>query len=135
GRGGVGRVARRPRRAGSRARDCVGAVRAGLMPLVGFYGDDFTGSVDALLQLRRSGLDGVILTRPDVSLPSDEPVVGIAGTAPSLPTDAMADEVRPALTCLRDLDPVVVQSKACSTADSAAHTGSLGRALEVGQDL
>lgn len=106
------------------------------MPLVGFYGDDFTGSVDALLQLRRAGLGGVLVTSPEVALPPGDPhVVGVAGTARSQPADLMADEVKPALTWLRDLGPAVVQYKACSTADSAPHTGSLGRAIELGREV
>lgn len=110
------------------------------MTHVGFYGDDFTGSVDALLQYRRAGLDGVLLTGPDALRPGSaaltgRDVVGIAGIARSLPADDLATEVAPALVRLRDLDPRVVQYKACSTADSSPEIGSLGRVLEIARQL
>jgi uncharacterized protein YgbK (DUF1537 family) len=104
------------------------------MTVAGFYGDDFTGSVDALLQFRRAGLSGVLITGPEVEGESAD-VVGIAGTARSLPTEQMASEVVPSLQRLRDLGPQIVQYKACSTADSAPHTGSIGRVLELALEL
>ncbi|MFG1912102.1 four-carbon acid sugar kinase family protein [Kribbella sp. NPDC048928] len=106
------------------------------MVFAGFYGDDFTGSVDALLQFRRAGLSGVLVTAPDLALDQEHTdVVGIAGTARSLPTEQMADEVLPALRRLRELAARIIQYKACSTADSAPHTGSIGRVLELSADL
>lgn len=106
------------------------------MVFAGFYGDDFTGSVDALLQFRRAGLSGVLVTAPDLAVEHDgTDVVGIAGTARSLPTEQMAAEILPALGRLRELDARIVQYKACSTADSAPHTGSIGRVLELAVGL
>src|SRR5688500_9899495 len=106
------------------------------MPLVGFYGDDFTGSVDALLQYRRTGLDGVLLTDPEhVGRISDRAVIGLAGISRSLPADELAAEVAPALTRLRELAPRVVQYKACSTVDSSPEVGSLGRVIEIARQL
>lgn len=106
------------------------------MVFAGFYGDDFTGSVDALLQFRRAGLSGVLVTAPDLAADHvGTDVVGIAGTARSLPTEQMAAEIVPALRPLRELDARVVQYKVCSTADSAPHIGSIGRVLELAVDL
>ncbi|GAA3116678.1 uncharacterized protein YgbK (DUF1537 family) [Kribbella aluminosa] len=106
------------------------------MTVAGFYGDDFTGSVDALLQFRRAGLSGVLVTGPAVELDGERTdVVGIAGTARSMPTEQMAAEVVPALRRLQALGPRIVQYKACSTADSAPHTGSIGRVLELAIEL
>lgn len=110
------------------------------MPLVGFYGDDFTGSVDALLQYRRAGLDGVLLTDPEDLVPTDpttpdRAVIGLAGISRSLPSDELAAEVAPALTRLRELAPHVVQYKACSTVDSSPGIGSLGRVIELARQL
>ncbi len=110
------------------------------MPLVGFYGDDFTGSVDALLQYRRAGLDGVLLTDPEDLVPTDptvpdRAVIGLAGISRSLPSDELAAEVAPALTRLRELAPRMVQYKACSTVDSSPEIGSLGRVIELGRQL
>ena len=101
-----------------------------------FYGDDFTGSVDALLQFRRAGLSGVLATSASATSAElsagGQDVVGIAGTARSLPTSDMADEVLPALTRLQSLRPELIQYKACSTVDSSPEIGSLGRVLELG---
>lgn len=103
---------------------------------IAFYGDDFTGSVDALLQYRRTGLTGVLFTGPDhlsTMGAEDSDVVGIAGIARGLPTEDMPGEVGPALRALRDLRPRLVQYKASSTTDSSPAVGSLGRAVELGR--
>ena len=51
--------------------------------IVGVYGDDVTGSVDALLQYRRAGLRGALVTSPSrvgaVADRTDLPVVVVAG--------------------------------------------------------
>ena len=105
-----------------------------------FYGDDFTGSTDALLQFERFGLRSALL----VELPATEAlqglaarydVIGVAGIARSLPPKEQEAELRPILTALRDLAPRVVQYKICSTADSSPRLGSLGRALELGREI
>ncbi len=105
-----------------------------------FYGDDFTGSTDALLQFERCGLRGVLLVDlPPIDelreLATRYDVIGVAGIARSLAPDEQEREIRPILTALRDLNPGVVQYKICSTADSSPHLGSLGRALEVGRSI
>lgn len=107
------------------------------MTVIGFYGDDFTGSVDSLVQFRRAGCEGVLVTSPDgvKSVEGEPDVVGIAGVARSLPADELDAEVRPALELLRDLHVPVVQYKACSTADSSPTVGSLGRVLEIARDV
>lgn len=105
-----------------------------------FYGDDFTGSVDALLQFARRGWTGRLF----VGLPSVEAleraaaeadVVGIAGIARSLPTAELEREVRPVLEALIALGPQFLQYKACSTADSSPSIGSIGRVLEIGREV
>lgn len=105
-----------------------------------FYGDDFTGSVDALLQFSRRGWTGRLFTR----LPDHEAlhraaesvdVVGVAGIARSLPTSAMDAELTPVFQALAALEPRVVQYKACSTADSSPAVGSLGRIVELGRAI
>ena len=107
---------------------------------VAFYGDDFTGSVDVLLQFTRAGWRSrLFLDTPGADeLPraaAEVDVVGIAGIARSLPTEAIEAEVRPALAALAALRPRVVQYKACSTADSSPTVGNLGRVIEVARDV
>ncbi|WP_243074422.1 four-carbon acid sugar kinase family protein [Microbacterium sp. SS28] len=103
---------------------------------VAYYGDDFTGSVDVLLQFARRGLAGRLFTQlPSLAALRDAAeevdVVGIAGIARSLAVDAIADEVAPVFGAFRRLGVPVVQYKACSTADSSPSIGSIGRVLEA----
>ncbi|MFC0680185.1 four-carbon acid sugar kinase family protein [Lysobacter korlensis] len=105
-----------------------------------FYGDDFTGSVDVLLQLTRAGWRSrLFLGLPDpdelAAAAAEVDAVGIAGIARSLPTDRIDAEVRPALTALAELVPPIVQYKACSTADSSPTVGSLGRVIEIAREV
>jgi len=105
-----------------------------------FYGDDFTGSVDALLQFARRGWTGRLFVGvpPAAALSAaaeHHDVVGIAGIARSLPTEQLESEVRPALEALASLGARVVQYKACSTADSSPSIGSLGRVIELGREI
>ncbi len=114
--------------------------REALVVEVAFYGDDFTGSTDALLQFERCGLRGVLLVDlPPIDelrdLATRYDVIGVAGIARSLAPDEQEAEIRPILTALRDLNPRVVQYKICSTADSSPQLGSIGRALEVGRSV
>jgi len=104
---------------------------------IGFYGDDFTGSVDALLQLRRAGLTGVLATSVEdaAAIASDAEVVGIAGVARSLRTEELTAELRPVLDWFARQQAPIVQYKACSTADSSPEQGSLGRVLELAREV
>ncbi|MEU1973012.1 four-carbon acid sugar kinase family protein [Microbacterium sp. NPDC019599] len=103
---------------------------------VAYYGDDFTGSVDVLLQFARHGWTGRLFTALP-TLPAlraaaeDAAVVGVAGIARSLPADELADELAPVLGAFRRLGVPFVQYKACSTADSSPAIGSIGRVVEV----
>ncbi|RKN44948.1 four-carbon acid sugar kinase family protein [Streptomyces hoynatensis] len=105
-----------------------------------FYGDDVTGSTDALAQYHRAGLRSLLLFgTPGAAelreLAARYDVIGVAGVARSLPTDRMEDEVGPALTALGAAGPRLVQYKICSTADSSPEVGSLGRAIEIGRTV
>lgn len=106
---------------------------------VAFYGDDFTGSVDALLQFARRGWTGRLFTRlPDAATlraaAAEVDVIGVAGISRSLAPAEMDDELRPVFAAFAELEPDVVQYKACSTADSAPHVGSLGRVIELARE-
>ena len=106
---------------------------------VAFYGDDFTGSVDALLQFARRGWTGRLFTGlPDAATlrrAADEvDVVGVAGISRSLSPVEMDAELRPVFAAFAALEPAIVQYKACSTADSAPQVGSLGRVIELARE-
>ncbi|PDT50100.1 Hrp-dependent type III effector protein [Sinorhizobium fredii] len=104
-------------------------------PLVGFYGDDFTGSSENLAQFHRNGLK----TRLFLKVPSQESllkaardldVVGFAGTARALDNSQIAAEIAPAFEALRALGCTFLQYKICSTFDSAPQVGNFGFAAE-----
>lgn len=107
--------------------------------LIAFYGDDFTGSTDALERLCAGGVPTVLFLEP----PTPEQLeayphvrgVGVAGRTRSLPTAEIEDEVRPALAALRDLAPRHVHYKVCSTFDSSPGVGSIGRVIDVASGL
>lgn len=105
------------------------------LPLA-FYGDDFTGSTDALEWLSRAGLRTVLfLDPPDAEslAPFGElAAVGVAGLTRSLPPTDMRPVLDRAFVALRALHPRFVHYKVCSTFDSAPGIGSIGCALEAG---
>lgn len=108
--------------------------------VVAFYGDDFTGSVDALLQFARRGWTGRLFTGlPDAAAlrgaAEQVDVVGVAGISRSLSPADMEAELRPVFDAFAELEPRIVQYKACSTADSAPTVGSLGRVIELGREV
>lgn len=101
-----------------------------------FYGDDLTGSTDALAQFHRAGLRGLLLTsHEEIGLGAGYDVIGVAGISRSLPAGRMAGELLPVFRALREVTSTVVQYKVCSTADSSPAVGSLGRAIELGREV
>ncbi|WP_114836189.1 four-carbon acid sugar kinase family protein (plasmid) [Agrobacterium tumefaciens] len=104
-------------------------------PLVGFYGDDFTGSSENLAQFHRNGLRTRLYLRvPEIEVLKTAAetldVVGFAGTARALDPVAMRAEVEPAFNALKALGCNFLQFKICSTFDSAPAIGNFGLAAE-----
>jgi 3-oxoisoapionate kinase len=107
--------------------------------LLTFYGDDFTGSTDALEQLTLAGLRAALFVEP----PTPEQLkkfpglqaVGVAGISRSLTPDAMEAELKPALRKLKALGAPHVHYKVCSTFDSSPTIGSIGRVIDVAADI
>lgn len=99
-----------------------------------YYGDDFTGSTDVLEQLAEGGVDAVLFLRePDQKLLARFPnveAIGIAGDSRSRAPEWMNDHLPQAFAALQHAD--IVHYKTCSTFDSSPHTGSIGRAMEIG---
>ncbi|GHF64791.1 four-carbon acid sugar kinase family protein [Seohaeicola zhoushanensis] len=104
--------------------------------LLAFYGDDFTGSTDAMEVTARAGLRTILFTRrpeqQDLDRFSDYQVIGVAGTARAQGPDWMAQNLPETFAALASLKPKVLQYKVCSTFDSSPETGSIGRAAELG---
>lgn len=99
-----------------------------------YYGDDFTGSTDVLEQLAEGGIEAVLFLRaPDAGLLARFPnveAIGIAGESRSRSPQWMDENLPDAFAALQDA--AIVHYKTCSTFDSSPHTGSIGRALEIG---
>jgi len=104
-----------------------------------FYGDDFTGSTDALECLATAGLKTVLFVAPPSAeqLAKHAPLdaIGVAGHSRSLPTDQLEAEVRPTLSALRKLGARHVHYKVCSTFDSSPSVGSIGRVVDIATEI
>lgn len=104
-----------------------------------YYGDDFTGSTDALEALASNGVATVLFLDP----PTDEMLarfpdcraVGVAGESRSRDPEWMAAHLPAIFTRLSELRAGICHYKVCSTFDSSPAFGSIGRALEIGQDV
>ena len=103
--------------------------------LLTFYGDDFTGSTDALEQLSLAGIRTALFIAPPTPAQLKKfpglQAVGVAGKTRSLAPAALERELKPALLALKKLKPRHVHYKVCSTFDSAPHVGSIGRVMDV----
>lgn len=102
-----------------------------------YYGDDFTGSTDALDFLHRSGIPTVLFMEPpEVDTLLQFPhlqAFGVAGTTRSLGPEDLRRTLRPALQKMAAHHPAFLHYKVCSTFDSSPTTGSIGVALETGR--
>ncbi|HZI30767.1 MAG TPA: four-carbon acid sugar kinase family protein, partial [Candidatus Binatia bacterium] len=103
--------------------------------LLTFYGDDFTGSTDALEQLTLAGIRTALFIQPPTpaqlrKFPGLQ-AIGVAGKTRSLSPDAMERELKPALLALKKHGPRHVHYKVCSTFESTPKVGSIGRVMDV----
>jgi 3-oxoisoapionate kinase len=107
--------------------------------LLTFYGDDFTGSTDALEQLTSAGIRTALFIEPptlkQLARFKNLQAVGVAGITRSLAPAAMERELRPALKKLKALGAPHVHYKVCSTFDSSPKIGSIGRVIDIGMEL
>jgi uncharacterized protein YgbK (DUF1537 family) len=107
--------------------------------LLSFYGDDFTGSTDAMESLERAGVRTMLfIDPPDAETLARYPglrAVGVAGLTRSMPPNEMEAQLRPAFAKLKALGAPIVHYKVCSTFDSSPQVGSIGRAIDVGRDV
>lgn len=102
-----------------------------------FYGDDFTGSTDALEVLAFAGLRcALFLEVPSPQLlhelgPFD--AIGVAGATRAMTPEDMEAYLPGVLDALARLPAPLVHYKVCSTFDSAAGVGSIGRVMDLGR--
>jgi len=107
--------------------------------LLAYYGDDFTGSTDALEALTLAGVPTVLFFQtPDAQALRRFPqvrAVGLAGHARGRSPDWMHEHLAPALQALAALGAPVLHYKVCSTFDSSPAIGSIGCAIDIGVPL
>jgi 3-oxoisoapionate kinase len=104
--------------------------------LLAFYGDDFTGSTDALEFICRAGAKAILFIEPPTPEQlSNYPGIdafGVAGKTRSLPTEEMEQILLPAFKKMKETGAKHVHYKICSTFDSSATIGSIGKAIDCG---
>ena len=107
--------------------------------ILGYYGDDFTGSTDVMEALSYAGVETVLFIEPPqqeiLARFPDAQAVGVAGVTRSRAADAMGVELESAFARFAELGCRLVHYKTCSTFDSAPEVGSIGRAIDIGQRI
>ncbi|SEJ65498.1 Uncharacterized conserved protein YgbK, DUF1537 family [Dyadobacter sp. SG02] len=107
--------------------------------LLAFYGDDFTGSTDAMEILERAGIRTALFIEPPTSEElSRFPYIrafGIAGMTRAMTPRQMEDTLRPAFEILKHAGARHIHYKVCSTFDSSPDIGSIGKAIDIGAEV
>lgn len=101
-----------------------------------FYGDDFTGSTDALEFLCLYGARTVLFMEvPDKAMLERFPGIdafGVAGKTRSLATNEMKEVLEKDFAQLSVFQTSIIHYKVCSTFDSSPAIGSIGMAMDLG---
>lgn len=104
--------------------------------LLAYYGDDFTGSTDAMEILERAGIRTALFIAPpqpeDWARFPDIRAFGIAGMTRAMSPRQMEETLRPAFEILKASGARHVHYKVCSTFDSSPSIGSIGKAIDTG---
>jgi uncharacterized protein YgbK (DUF1537 family) len=104
--------------------------------LLAFYGDDFTGSTDALEFISRAGAKTILFTETptieQLNAFPDLDAYGVAGKTRSLNPSAMEMELIPAFEMMKSSAARHIHYKVCSTFDSSPTIGSIGKAIDCG---
>lgn len=107
--------------------------------LLAFYGDDFTGSTDALEFLTRAGAKAVLFIEPPTPAQLAKypglNAYGVAGLTRSMPPGQMQEVLSPAFIEMKRSGARHVHYKVCSTFDSSPKIGSIGMAIDVGAEV
>jgi uncharacterized protein YgbK (DUF1537 family) len=107
--------------------------------LLTYYGDDFTGSTDAMEAMTAAGVPTVLFLQPPtpamLARYPDVRCIGLAGSSRGRSPDWMDRELPVALGSLAALNAPILQYKVCSTFDSSPEVGSIGRAIDIGTRL
>jgi uncharacterized protein YgbK (DUF1537 family) len=108
--------------------------------LLAFYGDDFTGSADAMEALTINGVKTALF----LGHPTQERLqksldglhaVGISGVSRTMTPAQMDAELPAQLSLLNSLNPQMIHYKVCATFDSSPSIGSIGHAADIAFDV
>ncbi len=101
-----------------------------------FYGDDFTGSTDALAFLEEAGIKTILFFEPPtLDILQKYPHIqafGVAGMSRAMSPEQMQKQLNNDFAQLCQLPVKHIHYKVCSTFDSAPHIGNIGVAIEIG---
>jgi 3-oxoisoapionate kinase len=103
-----------------------------------FYGDDFTGSTDALEVLAFSGLRCALFlavpTPARMEALGGFDAIGVAGSTRAMTNAELDAHLPDVFSALAALPTPLVHYKVCSTFDSAPATGSIGHVMDLSRD-
>jgi uncharacterized protein YgbK (DUF1537 family) len=108
--------------------------------LLAFYGDDFTGSADAMEALTINGVKtALFLGHPTEerlkASRSNLQAIGISGTSRTMTPAQMDAELPAQLALLNSLQARLIHYKVCATFDSSPRIGSIGHAADIAFDV
>ena len=100
-----------------------------------FYGDDFTGSTDALEVLTFAGLRSALFLKPPrpetLAQFADLDAAGVAGDSRAMSPDEMSAVMPAVFEAIATVGAPILHYKVCSTFDSSPSIGSIGRIMEI----
>jgi uncharacterized protein YgbK (DUF1537 family) len=107
--------------------------------LLAFYGDDFTGSTDALEFICRAGAKAMLFIHPptkeQLNKFSHLNAYGVAGKTRALSPQQIEQILVAAFEQMKSTGARHVHYKVCSTFDSSPTTGSIGKAIDCGANV
>ena len=107
--------------------------------LLAYYGDDFTGSTDALEFICRAGATTILFIEPptaeQLSAYPNIDAYGVAGKTRSVSPAEMEKILLPAFETMKATGAKHVHYKVCSTFDSSPTVGSIGKAIDCGAEV
>jgi 3-oxoisoapionate kinase len=106
--------------------------------LISFYGDDFTGSADAMEALSLGGARCVLFLEPPPPEQlrerfADLRAVGVAGASRTMTPGQMEAALPDVFARIKRLNAAIFHYKVCSTFDSSPEVGSVGCAMGIGR--
>ncbi len=107
--------------------------------VLAYYGDDFTGSTDALEFISNAGAKAMLFIDPPekdiLEKYPDLDVYGVAGKTRALPASEVYATVLEAFKKMQTTGAKHIHYKVCSTFDSSPTIGSIGKVIDAGDEV